>query len=96
MDIDEIRMRNEAFAMKPDIVLLLELPPAEAVRRITFHRGDELNNFEKEEYLQKVAENFKAMHDECIVRLDAALSRDELLKQAMQYLEPMLQSAGKN
>lgn len=90
MDMHEIRRRNESFAPIPDLVLLLELSPEEAVRRITGNRGETLNNFEKEDYLKKVAANFDKMHDDCIRRIDAAMSPDEVLKAAIKYLEPML------
>jgi dTMP kinase len=90
MDMQEIKRRNEEFAPVPDIVFLLELEPDLAIKRITRSRGESLNNFEKEEYLRRVAENFDAMHDDFIVRLDAASPREELLENAMKYIDPLL------
>ena len=89
MDMEKIRRRNEVFPT-PDIAFLLELPVEEAVKRITGSRGEALNNFEKEEYLRKVAENFNSMHEDFIVRLDASYPEDELLEKAMGHIKPLL------
>ena len=35
MDMNKIRKINEAFALPPDLVLMLELPVADAIERIT-------------------------------------------------------------
>ena len=90
MDMQEIKRLNEEFAPVPDIVFLLALPPDLAVKRITRGRGESLNNFEEEEYLRRVAENFDSMHDDFIIRLNAASSREELLENAMKYIDALL------
>lgn len=90
MDMEEIRRQNQEFAPEPDVVFLLELPVDQAIGRITGGRGDRLNSFEKEEYLRKVAENFNSLKDGYIVRMDASRPQEELLQQAIRYLEPLL------
>lgn len=72
-DPDEIIELNN-FAPSPDLALLFELDPAEAVRRITEHRGDQLNDFEQFDYLQKVDTIFRRMRLPYIKRIDATQS----------------------
>jgi dTMP kinase len=60
-DPEIIRELNQAFSPEPDLVFLLTLPPAEAIRRITFGRGDEPNHFEKSEFLQACHEIFQTL-----------------------------------
>ncbi len=92
MDMAEIRRRNRPFPV-PDIAFLLELPVYAAVERITGNRGEALNNFEKEEYLGRVAENFRAMNDPFIIRLDASVSQEELIDAAMRHIELLFRTA---
>ena len=63
---------NEAFAPRPELVLLLTADPAVGVRRVRELRGERLNDFEQEEYLQKVAAIFADLRDSNICRIDAA------------------------
>ncbi len=86
MDMEEIKRRNEAFAIEPDIALILELPVETALKRITETRGEQLNNFEQADYLERVAANFNKMDYPFIRRVDASLSPAELLKQALKHV----------
>ncbi len=90
MDMNEIRKMNEAFALHPDLVLLLELPVSDAMARITGGRGDTLNNFEEEEYLSKVAANFASIEMPGLVRIDARQPPDQLVATAMEHIEPLV------
>ena len=58
-DPRDIQVLNEAFAPLPDLLLLLDLPPDVGWRRLN-QRG-EPSHFERQEYLEKVAEIFNAM-----------------------------------
>ena len=62
---------NESFAPRPDLVLLLEAPPAVGVRRVRELRGESLNDFEEVDYLQRVAEIFAGFNDSAVRRIDA-------------------------
>ncbi len=62
---------NEAFAPRPDLILLLEAPPAVGVRRVRELRGESLNDFEQEDYLKRVAEIFAGFNDPRLRRIDA-------------------------
>ncbi len=86
MDMHVIEQENLRFAPKPDLALILELPVETAIERITAGRGDQLNNFEKQAYLEQVAENFKNMDYPYIRRLDASKPRGKLLDDAMNEI----------
>jgi thymidylate kinase len=45
---------NEAFAPVPDLVLLLMVPPAQALERIRQARGQTDDAFEREDHLNRV------------------------------------------
>jgi dTMP kinase len=58
--LDPIKIEEaNAFAPKPDLLVLLDLPVAEALERITKKRGSIPDHFEGEEYLTQVREQFK-------------------------------------
>jgi dTMP kinase len=72
LDPAMIRRENEAFAPPADLLLHLTMPVEMAAERIEGARGGELDLFEREDYLRKVAEVFDALPDPQIVRIDAA------------------------
>lgn len=55
---EEIERENRAFAPEPDLVFLLEITSAAAVRRIVEGRTGGGDVFEQEDYLQKVNDIF--------------------------------------
>lgn len=61
--------KNELFAPKPGLLVLLDLPPAVGLQRIR-SRGDVANLFEREENLEKAAAIFRAMDFAYLLRLD--------------------------
>lgn len=69
-DPAEIFVRNR-FAPEPDLVLLLTMPPTESMHRIQGLRGEDLNDFEQQDQLEKVAALFASFHQHCIVRIAA-------------------------
>jgi len=77
-DPEEILAANETFAPVPDLVLLLTLSPAQGIRRIRELRGEDLNDFEQEEALGKVAGIFATLRRDYIARIDASGSMDEV------------------
>ncbi|MCL7489633.1 MAG: dTMP kinase [Desulfobulbaceae bacterium] len=70
MDPAEVFQRN-SFAPRPDLVILLTMPPEVGLMRIQELRGEDLNDFEQEEQLRKVAELFASFQDPCIRRIPA-------------------------
>jgi dTMP kinase len=78
LDPVEIIKRNEQFAPVPDLVLLLNVPPALGVKRIRTLRGESLNAFEQEEELKRVASIFNQLDRSYIRRIDASQSVDKV------------------
>ncbi|MDD5758313.1 MAG: dTMP kinase [Desulfobulbaceae bacterium] len=72
-DPEDIIRQNELFAPVPDLVLLIELTPAQAVRRIEQYRQESLNHFEQEESLRQVAKVFASLHRDYLSRVDGSL-----------------------
>ncbi|HEX5791458.1 MAG TPA: dTMP kinase [Luteolibacter sp.] len=68
LDPDEIRRRNEVFAPKPDLLLILDLDPAASHRRIG-QRGDTTNEFEQLESLKRCREIFLSLTNEPFAHL---------------------------
>ncbi len=67
-DPQAIRERNEAFAPRPDLLIILDLDVDTAHQRIG-HRGDSTNEFEKRDSLTKCREIFLSLKDEPFVRV---------------------------
>jgi len=62
-DRAEIRATNEAFAPKPDLLFILDLPVEIALERIGV-RGDTANEFEKQDALQYCRDTYLSVSDE--------------------------------
>ncbi len=83
LDSAEILAQNEAFAPKPDLLLLLDLPPETGLSRIAA-RGDRANAFENEANLTRCRGIFLGIED--AVRIDAAQSAEAVLSEALGYV----------
>ncbi len=77
LSTDRIRQENEAFAPKPDMVILIGLPVKDAIKRIQQRRKGLKDAFEKEDYLITVQASFDKMNDPCILRING----DETIKE---------------
>jgi dTMP kinase len=71
-DPNHIRRLNEAFAPHPDLVLVLLLPPAQALERIRQARGYVDRAFEREDHLHKVDSLYRTLSAPQIHYIDAA------------------------
>jgi dTMP kinase len=89
-DPEWILHQNEAFAPQPDLVLLLDCPPEDTLRRIR-SRGDEPDQFEKLENLNRVREVFLRLKRPYLRVLDASETSDSVYRSAWRLLEPKLQ-----
>ncbi|MDF1578131.1 MAG: dTMP kinase [Desulfurivibrionaceae bacterium] len=94
-DPARIIVENEKFAPLPDLVILLELTPAESVHRIKNLRGESLNDFEREDGLAAVAAIFAGFAMDNIARIDAAASPVEVHRKIVAKVDEML-AAGKD
>lgn len=90
LDPAYILARNE-FAPTPDLALLFYAPIQTGTQRITEGRGEILNDFEKEDYLLKVATHFKRMDYPYIRRINASGSRETIHRHVLQLIQPLLE-----
>jgi dTMP kinase len=75
-DPSEIRIRNEAFAPQPDLLLILDLSVESAHGRIGA-RGDTANEFEQRDTLSRCREIFLSLRDEpfaCVIDAEPSLN----------------------
>lgn len=70
-DPAEIFARN-SFAPRPDMVILLTMPPELSAERICKGRGEQLNAFEQLASLRRVSELFASFSDPWLCRIDAS------------------------
>ncbi|MGA2533373.1 MAG: dTMP kinase [Candidatus Aminicenantales bacterium] len=69
IDPRRIRRMNEAFALKPDLVIILDVAAGEGLARIAGRKTrDEL--FEREDYLARVGQIFQSFRGPGILHLD--------------------------
>ena len=74
--VEEIREKH-AFAPKPDIVLIFDLPVSIALERVKGH--SDADEFEKEEHLEKVREAYLNLENDPLVRIvDATGTPEEI------------------
>ncbi len=91
MDPQEIIRRNELFAPQPDLVLLLELEPAESVHRVRTLRAEVPNDFEQESYLERVKKIFDSFGQGFIRRLSARGGIAEVHALVLETIRPLLE-----
>jgi dTMP kinase len=90
LDAEEILRTNELFAPQPDLALLLVLSPAQSVHRIRTLRNEELNDFEQEAGLGRVAAIFDRLDRDYIQRVDGSLSVEEVHRQLLGHMQKLL------
>jgi dTMP kinase len=91
MDPVEVFNKNN-FAPRPDLVILLTMSPEVSQMRIQELRGDDLNDFEQEEQLRKVAELFDSFQDSCIRRVSADSPLESVEKEIQKTVDVLLQN----
>ncbi|MEW6427035.1 MAG: dTMP kinase [Thermodesulfobacteriota bacterium] len=69
---EEILRVNEEFAPIPDLALLLRLAPEIGITRIKEYRREQLNDFEQEDYLARVAAIFDSLRRPYIRPVEAS------------------------
>lgn len=77
INVERIRKQNQSFAVPPDLVFILDIPPEKGLERIR-HRKVKNPLFEREDYLVRVRELFQSFTGSRIIHLDAKLSETEL------------------
>jgi dTMP kinase len=89
-DPETIIRQNEEFAPVPDLVILIELPPEEAVMRIQQYRQETLNHFEQEEGLRQVAMVFNGLDRDYIKRIDGSQAIEAVHSQIVTQIRAYL------
>lgn len=85
LDPAELLARNEAFAPRPDLLVLLDVDPRVGLDRIRM-RGDKANAFEDEENLQRVAGVFRGMDFPFLMRIDGMLPAESITDAVLEVL----------
>lgn len=88
----ELILARNCFAPVPDLALLFHAPIQTGVKRITQGRGEELNDFENEDYLRQVATIFAQLELPFIRRIDAARSIEAIRCDVLNLVQPLLEN----
>ena len=82
----DILERNLPFALKPDVVILIELDIESALLRIASGRSGEYSVFEARESLVRVDEIYRTLNDPLIQRIDGSRSLQAIHKDVLRIL----------
>jgi dTMP kinase len=93
IDTVRIRMENEAFAVKPDLVFIMDIAPDKGLKRVD-NRGSKDLLFEREDYLAEVRKIFKSFQGEPFIHINASKPIERIAAQiektAFAYLSSFL------
>jgi len=91
IDTGRIRRMNEAFAIAPDLVVILDVDAAAGLARIGGRKTrDEL--FEREDYLVRVARIFAAFKGPRFVHIDGRGDKRAVGRAIWKNVEPLLEN----
>ncbi len=85
-DLQDILQRNRSFAIEPDLVLILDLSPEKALKRVHQRQSMQADAFEQLDYLHNVRELFLSLKEPHLHILNADMPQAEVLQQALQLL----------
>ena len=88
-DPEDILKLNH-FAPDPDLALLFQVPLDTGLKRITSGRGDELNDFEQRESLERVAAIFSSIKRPYILPINSTGSIEEVHRLVVEHVSPLL------
>jgi dTMP kinase len=92
IDPEEIRAINEAFAPRPDLTLILDLPAERGAERIRASRGAQ-DSFEGVEYLARVRALFLTFVAEDVEVIDADVDSEEVAASIVRRVETLLRGS---
>jgi len=92
LDPEVIRGVNEAFAPRPHLTFILDLPPAAGLARIRGARAIGTDTFEREGYLERVRAIFSGLGGPDILHLDATQSTGVVAARIREAAEALLRS----
>jgi dTMP kinase len=94
---EHIEKENEKIAPKPDLLIILDITPEVALRRIREKRNGKPNHFERMKHLQKVREifltQFKNWSYAKVVDGDDSHSERAIAENIWKIVEPLVQEA---
>lgn len=93
MDFTTILNEQQDFALKPNILIIIEISVETALRRISSSRGS-TNTFETEEYLRKVSSLFSKIDTPYLKRVDGEGSLDEVFAKIIEVWEKYKTAGG--
>ena len=82
LDVEELRECNEAFAPRPHLTLILDVPAETSAARIHASR-EAPDSYEGVEYLSRVRDLFLSFVDGDVVAVDATVSTEELAAEVL-------------
>lgn len=89
IDPERIRRLNESFALRPDLVVVLDVDARQGLGRIAGRKTrDEL--FEREDYLERVAEIFRNFRGRAVLHLDGRGDRRAVGGAVWERVEKLL------
>jgi len=89
VDIRWIQETHREFAPEPDLLVLLKLPVAEALERVSRSRGDQPDHFEKADALAAVSLIFDHLEHPALLALDAHLPTSEMVTHVLAALDSL-------
>ena len=90
LDVEDIRSRNEAFAPKPDLVLIFLVSVEKGLARIKAVRENGTDHYEKEAFLKKVDAIFRSFRGPEIRFIDAEGPLLEVHGEVAQIIEKLI------
>lgn len=91
LDARQILAENETFAPAPDLLVIMELPVEEALRRVKASRSAGPDEFEHAEYLALVKQHFDRIDHPNLLRLDARQTPEDLARQVVAAIQSLLE-----
>ncbi|MBI2875685.1 MAG: dTMP kinase [Candidatus Tectomicrobia bacterium] len=91
LDPSEIQQLNERFAPRPDLVIVLQVPPSVGLSRLRAGRGGKIEPaYEEEAYLRRVKEIFDRLDEPHIRFIDASQPLPRVTAQITALLQEIL------
>lgn len=90
LDPQMIMEKNEAIAIRPDAVFVLDLPVEAGLRRIREGRKEKPDDFESRHYLEKVRTLFLGMNQDNIRVVDALSGPDAVFEAIRKMILEMI------
>ena len=91
LDPEFINRENRKIAITPDITIYISIPAKITSHRIEKNRGDNINLFEKTEYLEKVKDIFDSMPYEEMWKVDGDKPIQEVHKLILEQVKKLIQ-----